>query len=100
MPVVPLVVLGVLALLLAGAYVASQSVYFVGTNSRGFVTVFRGLPYELPGHARLYSTNFVTGVSASTLSADAAPDAARPLAALPATMPPTWCAGSSSARSA
>jgi protein phosphatase len=63
------VVLGVLALLGAGAYVASQSVFFIGTNSRGLVTLFSGFPYELPGGVKLYSKDFVSGVSASTLSA-------------------------------
>jgi len=63
------VVLGVLALLGSGAYVASQSVFFIGTNSRGLVTLFSGFPYELPGGLKLYSKDFVSGVSASTLSA-------------------------------
>jgi PPM family protein phosphatase len=59
----------VLALFLAGAYVASQQVYFIGTNNRGLVTLFSGVPYELPGGVKLYSKAFVSGVSASTLSA-------------------------------
>jgi serine/threonine protein phosphatase PrpC len=63
------VVFGVLALLAAGVYVGAQSVYFIGTNSRGLVTLFSGFPYELPGGVKLYSKEFVTGVSASTLSA-------------------------------
>jgi PPM family protein phosphatase len=63
------VVLGVLVLLGSGVYVASQSVYFIGTNSRGLVTLFSGFPYELPGGVKLYSKAFVSGVSASTLSA-------------------------------
>jgi PPM family protein phosphatase len=60
-----LVVLGVLG---AGAYLALQSVYFIGTNSRGLVTMFEGLPYRLPGNLNLYTTSYVSGVSASTLS--------------------------------
>jgi len=63
------VVFGMLALLAAGVYVGAQSVYFVGTNNRGLVTLFSGFPYELPGGVKLYSKDFVTGVSASTLSA-------------------------------
>jgi serine/threonine protein phosphatase PrpC len=63
------VVFGVLGLLAAGVYVGAQSVYFIGTNSRGLVTLFSGFPYELPGGVKLYSKDFVTGVSASTLSA-------------------------------
>jgi PPM family protein phosphatase len=62
------IVLGVLALLGVGVYVASQSVYFIGTNSRGLVTLFNGFPYELPGGVKLYGKTFVSGVSASTLS--------------------------------
>jgi PPM family protein phosphatase len=63
------VVLGVLVLLGAGVYVASQSVYFIATNNRGLVTLFSGFPYELPGGVKLYSKTFVSGVSASRLSA-------------------------------
>jgi serine/threonine protein phosphatase PrpC len=63
------VALAVLVVLSAGVYVGTQSVYFIGTNSRGLVTLFNGFPYELPGGVKLYSKEFVTGVSASTLSA-------------------------------
>jgi PPM family protein phosphatase len=64
----PLAALGVLCLLLAGAYLASQSVYFIGTNSRGLVTLYQGVPYELPAGIELYSSSYVSGVSAATLS--------------------------------
>jgi len=60
-------VLVVLALVGSGAYVALQSVYFIGTNGRGLVTIFRGVPYRLPGNLALYSSDYVSGVSASTL---------------------------------
>jgi PPM family protein phosphatase len=60
-----LVVLGFVG---AGAYLALQSVYFIGTNSRGLVTMFEGLPYKLPGNFTLYSSQYVSGVSASTLT--------------------------------
>jgi PPM family protein phosphatase len=63
-PVAILVVIGALA---AGAYLALQSVYFIGTNQRGLVTMFRGVPYQLPGGLKLYSSDYVSGVSASTL---------------------------------
>jgi protein phosphatase len=62
------VVLVVLGLLTSGAYLAVQSVYFIGTNARGLVTLYNGLPYQLPGGIRLYSSDYVSGVSASTLS--------------------------------
>jgi serine/threonine protein phosphatase PrpC len=62
---VALVVFGLLA---SGAYLAAQSVYFIGTNARGFVTLYRGVPYQLPAGVKLYSSDYVSGVSASTLS--------------------------------
>jgi len=62
---VTLVVLGLIA---AGAYLAAQSVYFIATNARGLVTLYRGVPYQLPGGVKLYSSDYVSGVSASTLS--------------------------------
>ncbi len=46
---------------------ALQSVYFIGTNQRGLVTMYNGLPYELPGKIKLYTSDYVSGVSASTL---------------------------------
>ena len=39
-----------------------------GTNNRGLITMFEGLPYRLPGNLALYSSEYVSGVSASTLS--------------------------------
>jgi PPM family protein phosphatase len=63
--VVLVVVLGMLA---SAAYLAFQSVYFIGTNQRGLVTIFNGLPYELPGKVELYTVEYVSGVSASTLT--------------------------------
>ncbi|HEX5223801.1 MAG TPA: Stp1/IreP family PP2C-type Ser/Thr phosphatase [Solirubrobacteraceae bacterium] len=63
---VTLVVLGVL---LAGGYLALQSVYFIGTDERGLVTVYRGVPVQLPAGIDLYTTTYVSGVSASTLGA-------------------------------
>jgi PPM family protein phosphatase len=65
----PLILLAVLGIVVAGAWVASQSVYFIATNSRGLVTLYRGVPYELPGGIKLYTSDFVSGVSAASLSA-------------------------------
>jgi serine/threonine protein phosphatase PrpC len=62
------VALAVLGLVAAGAYIAMESVYFIGTNSRGLVTIFRGVPYRLPGNLALYNSDYVSGVSASTLT--------------------------------
>jgi PPM family protein phosphatase len=58
----------VLALLGSGAYLALQSVYFIGTNSRGLVTLYKGVPFDLPFGLSLFSSDYVSGVSASTLT--------------------------------
>jgi protein phosphatase len=61
-------VLIVLAVIGSGAYLALQSVYFLGTNNRGLVTLYQGVPFQLPGNLSLYSSRYVSGVSASTLT--------------------------------
>jgi protein phosphatase len=61
-----LVVLGVIG---GGVYVALQEVYFIGTNERGLVTMYRGVPFELPGGVALYTSDYVSGVGAPTLTA-------------------------------
>jgi protein phosphatase len=55
------------AIALSGWY-ASQTVYFIGSND-GFVTVYRGLPYDLPAGLDLYSVNYTSGVPVSVLPA-------------------------------
>jgi PPM family protein phosphatase len=59
----------VLGLIVAGAYIALQNVYFIGTDARGLVTLYQGIPYQLPGNIDLYSRKYVSGVSASTIPA-------------------------------
>lgn len=54
--------------LLLAAFIASQSVYFLGTNDDGFVTLYRGLPYDLPAGVELYTPNFVSGVATQELN--------------------------------
>jgi protein phosphatase len=63
------VVLVTLGLIGSAAYLALQSVYFIGTNGRGLVTLYNGLPYRLPGGIPLYTSAYVSGVSASTIPA-------------------------------
>jgi protein phosphatase len=60
----------VVALLLAGGYLASRQLYFIGTNSQGIVTIYRGLPYDLPAGIRLYETFYVSGIPASAIPKD------------------------------
>jgi len=61
----------ILALLIVplglGGYIANQAVYFIGTDEDGFVTMYRGLPYELPAGIQLFSTNYVSGVQLKSL---------------------------------
>jgi protein phosphatase len=52
-----------------GISIAVRSVYFVGTDKMGFVSVYQGLPYDLPAGIHLYREQFVSGVSAATLTA-------------------------------
>jgi PPM family protein phosphatase len=60
--------LTVLGVIIAAAYLATQTVFFVGTNSNGLITVYQGLPYQLPAGIDLYTVDYVSGVSASTLT--------------------------------
>jgi hypothetical protein len=52
----------------AGAVVASLNVYFLGVNDKGLVTVYRGLPYDLPLSVSLYTRDYVTTEPASDLT--------------------------------
>jgi protein phosphatase len=60
----------VLFLVGGGGYLATRQLYFVGTNPQGIVTIYRGLPYELPAGIHLYETFFVSGVPATLVPSD------------------------------
>jgi protein phosphatase len=60
--VVLLVVVGV------ALYAATQNVWFLGTNDQGSVTLYRGLPYDLPLGVKLYTPRYVSGVPALSLT--------------------------------
>jgi protein phosphatase len=66
--VVGLVSVLVLAAVVGGAIFAGRQAYFVGTNDQGLITLYRGLPYELPLGVNLYSRQTVTGVPARSLA--------------------------------
>ena len=66
------VTLLVLAAVLSGLFILSRQVYFVGTNNAGLVTVYRGLPYELPLGVNLYEQEYASGMPARAI-----PDARR-----------------------
>jgi PPM family protein phosphatase len=67
-PVGPILVLFLVACVVLGAYYASQTVYFVGASSDGFVSVYRGLPYDLPAGLDLYSVNYESGAPVDELT--------------------------------
>jgi protein phosphatase len=57
----------IVAGLVAAFWFASQTVYFVGSSRDGFVTVYRGLPYDLPAGVTLYHVNYQSSVPTATL---------------------------------
>ena len=64
-----LAVVIVLFLVGGGGYLATRQLFFVGTNGQGIVTVFRGLPYQLPLGIHLYEQFYVSGVPAQYVPA-------------------------------
>jgi serine/threonine protein phosphatase PrpC len=50
-----------------GFWVGSRQFYFVGTDDRGLVALYRGLPYELPFGIELWEQEYATGVPARLL---------------------------------
>jgi protein phosphatase len=63
-------VIVVLFLVGGGGYLATRQLYFIGTNNEGVVTIFRGLPYDLPAGIHLYESYYVSGVPASEIPPD------------------------------
>ncbi len=57
----------ILLLVLAPAWVATRAVFFLGTDERGLVTVYQGVPYDMPAGVALYSELRVSGVPARAL---------------------------------
>jgi protein phosphatase len=60
-------VLAIVAALGAAAFAAGSQVYFLGTSERGLITLYRGLPYDLPWNTRLYAVEYESAVPAATL---------------------------------
>ena len=56
-----------LAAVVGGLYALSRQVYFVGTNDAGLVTVYRGIPYELPLGVNLYTEDYASGMPARAI---------------------------------
>jgi protein phosphatase len=53
-------------------YLSTRAVYFVGTDPADgrTITVFRGLPYELPGGLKLYTRYGGSGVTIDAVPAE------------------------------
>jgi PPM family protein phosphatase len=62
-PVGAIAVVIVLLIVAAGLWTASRAVYFVGVDDRGAVTVYQGLPYDLPFGIELYDRYYTSGVT-------------------------------------
>jgi protein phosphatase len=62
-----LIALVVVAAIAFGAWYGNRQVYFLGTDDAGRVTIFRGLPYELPFGVDLYSEDFSSSFTLSAL---------------------------------
>ena len=54
------------------AVLGARQVYFVGTDDAGLVTLYRGLPYDLPLGVELYSEQYASSVPARTIGRGAA----------------------------
>ena len=65
--VTAVVVTLVVGAVVVGFWVGSRQFYFVGTDDRGLVALYRGLPYELPFGIELWDIEYSTGVPARFL---------------------------------
>jgi protein phosphatase len=67
-PVAALISIAIVLFLVGGgAYLASREYFFIGTNSDGIVTIFRGFPYSLPLGINMYEQFYVSGVPVSAV---------------------------------
>jgi PPM family protein phosphatase len=64
---IALVAVVVLSAAAIGAIAGLRHVYFIGQDDRGLVTLYRGVPYELPFGIDLYDTQYVSSVQAARL---------------------------------
>ena len=62
------VVVVVIAAVIAGLYALDRKFWFVGTSGRGQVTLYRGLPYDLPLGVSLYSQEYQSAVPVAAVA--------------------------------
>lgn len=53
--------------LVIGGLAGLRQAYFIGTDDNGLVTVYQGLPYDLPAGAKLYHQEYVSSIPAEKL---------------------------------
>ncbi len=63
-----LLALVLIGALVAGGWYASQQVWFLGTDEGGRVTLYRGLPYELPFGVDLYEERYASPIQTESLA--------------------------------
>jgi len=64
------VALAVIAVIVVGAIYGLRQVYFLGIDEGGRVSLYRGLPYDLPLGIELYSEQYSLPVQAASVPAD------------------------------
>ncbi len=70
-PVSALFAVLIVVFLFGGAgYLATRQVFFVATNAQGIVTIYDGLPYDLPFGIPMYETWYVSGEPISEVPVD------------------------------
>ena len=94
-----LVTLLIVVAILGGLYLGSRQVYFLGTDDAGLVTMYRGLPYELPLGIDLYSRGVRERRARARHPGRRGASACSTTSGAAATTPATWCASSSAATS-
>lgn len=57
----------VAAAVVVGLYAGSRQFWFVGTNDQGLLTLYQGLPYELPLGIELYSEEYISSVPSRSI---------------------------------
>jgi PPM family protein phosphatase len=61
--------LALIVAVIGGLYALSRQVYFLGTDDAGLVTLYRGVPYDLPFGIELYQEEYPSGVPARAIPA-------------------------------
>ena len=94
-----LFVLVLLGAVVGGLYALCRQVYFVGTNDAGLVTLYRGVPYELPFGDRPLRARSTRAACPRARSRPAAASGCSTTSGAAARTPWTWCAHSSAGSS-